>query len=218
MKFVYIKSLIFTLVLALIANALWLVELLQVIGWEGMDWVSYLHYSVFIIALFAVAAYVLPFRWIHHISWMQIGQAALETYPATVVAFFLAKTILFSIYTRLYGYLNGNMLLLLLVVVVLLISFSIHFVTKKSLRRVRWGHGFFVAAGIVTVVPLSIMTVRFFPGFSEEASFVSAVKMGYPFFWIVVMMGVLGLRTAMWKPEIDVPVTQEDILDDLPED
>lgn len=218
MKFAYIKSLVFTLLLALVANALWLAELLQVVGWEGMGWVSYLHYSVFVIALFAVAAYVLPFRWIRQVSWMQVGQAALETYPATVVAFFLAKTILFSIYTRLYGYLNGNMLLLLLVVVVLLISFSIHFVTKKSLHRVRWGHGFFVAAGIVTVVPLSIMTVRFIPGFSHDASFVSAVKMGYPFFWIVIMMGILGLRTAMWRPEPDVPATQEDILDDLPED
>ncbi|MBK7871281.1 MAG: hypothetical protein IPJ74_11690 [Saprospiraceae bacterium] len=139
-------------------------------------------------------------------------------YPATLVAFFLAKTILFSIYTQLYGYLNGNALLALLLVVVLLIAFSIHFVTKKTLHRVRWGHGFFIALGIVTVVPLSILTVRLLPGFGEHKSFVDAVKMGYPFFWITVMMGLLGMRTAMWKPESDVTVTQEDILDDFSEE
>ncbi len=212
----YLKAIFLTLGLAFFANALWLIEITRFIGWEGMEWVSSLHYSVFVIALLAVVAYVLPFRFVRQVSWAQAGQATLEMYPATLVAFFLAKTLLFSLYMQLYGYLNRNLMLLVLGLVVVLISFSIHFVTQKSLHRVHWVHGLFVAAGIMMVVPLSTMTVRFLP--SNGVTFIDAVKMGFSYFWIVLMMGVLGIRTASWKPKSDVNPAQDNILDDLPED
>ncbi|HMO37785.1 MAG TPA: hypothetical protein PKC76_08425 [Saprospiraceae bacterium] len=218
MKIVYLKVAVYTLLLALSANVLWLLELANTGSSDDGEWISQLHYSVFVIALLAVMAYVLPFRWLHRIPWMPVGQAILEIYPATLVAFFLSKTILFSIYTRLYGYLNGNLLLALLVLVVLLISFSIHFVTKKNLRPVRWGHVFFVATGIISTVPFSILTARFLPEFSGGSTFVDAVRMGYPYGWIVLMMGLLGTRTALWEPASEEPETQDHILDDLPEE
>ncbi|MDX1940833.1 MAG: hypothetical protein SFU99_09805 [Saprospiraceae bacterium] len=218
MQIFHIRSLIIAVIFGVLSNALWLAEIKLIVGWEGLGWLSYIHYSVFIIALFSVLSYVMPFYFIRDISRRQFWQATLEMYPATLVAFFLAKTILFSIYTQFYGYLNSNSLLALLLVVVLLIAFSIHFITKKTLHRVRWGHGLFIALGMVTVVPLSILSVELFPGFGNGSGFVDAVKMGYSFFWITVMMGLLGMRTAMWKPESEATITQDDILDDLSEE
>jgi len=206
------------LTLAILSNALWLGELTQIVGWESMAWLAHLHYSVFIIALLAVVAYVMPFRLIHRTPWLQIGQAVLEIYPATLIAFFLAKTILFSIHTRLYGYFNFYIFVGLLILVVLLISFSIHLVTLKLMRRVRFTHGFYIAIGIVMTVPLSLATVRLIPGLNGDTSFVSAVKMGYPFFWIVILMGFLGSRSAVWREKSALETTKDDILDDLPEE
>ncbi len=215
----WLPTLLLIMLLAVLSNALWLLEVLFVSGWEGIAWLSLrLHYGALAAALCAVFAYLLPFRTLRNAAWANLGIAALEIYPAALIAFFLAKTLLFSLYTRFYGYLNSNLLLLLLGLVVLLISFSIHFVTKGQLHRVRWGHGFFVAAGIVTVVPLSMLSVQMLPGFGTGITFVDAVKMGYPFFWIVVMMGLLGIRTASWQPESEVEIVENDILDDWRDD
>lgn len=214
----WLPLILFPIALAILSNALWLGELTQVVGWESLAWLSHLHYSVFIIALLAVVAYVIPFRIIHRTPWLELGQAVLEIYPATLIAFFLSKTILFSIHTQWYGYFNYYIFVGLLVLVVLLISFSIHLVTLKLLRRVRFTHGFYMAIGIVMAVPLSLATVRLLPAFNGDVSFVSAVKMGYPFFWIVMLMGFLGMRSAVWQVKTPIETTQEDILDDLPEE
>lgn len=203
-----------SLVLALVANALWLGEIFWIVGWEGFSWISHLHYSVFVIALLAVVAYVLPFRMLHRTPWIYVGQAILEIYPATLIAFFLAKTLLFSIHTQFFGYLNYSAMVALLIVVVLLISFSIHLVTSKLLRRVRFTQGIYVAVGIMLALPLSFATIRIFPAWATSHSFVDAVKMGYPFFWIVLLMGFLGIRSAIWTAKPD-HIHQEDILDDF---
>ncbi len=206
------------LLLALSANALWLSEIFLVRGGGGIDWAFPTHYSVFVIALLAVIAYLLPFRFIRSAAYSQLIRSAAEIYPVTLIAFFLSKTIFFSLYSGFYGYLSPNLFRLLLVLLVLLVSFSIHFVTRRNLHRIRWGHGFFVAAGIITVVPLSILTVRFFSGFGEGRTFVDAIKMGYPYFWIVGMMGLLGTRTALWGVVQEQAFFKSDILDDLTED
>lgn len=209
---------LYTLLLALLANALWLSEIFLVHGWEGIHWAFPVHYSVFVIALLAVIAYLLPFRFIRSAPYSQLIRSTAEIYPVTLIAFFLSKTIFFSLYSGFYGYLSAYPFRLLLVLLVLLVSFSIHFVTRRNLHRIRWGHGFFVAAGILSVVPLSILTVRFLPGFGEGSTFVDAIKMGYPYFWIVGMMGLLGMRTALWGSPQERVFSKSNILDDLTEE
>jgi hypothetical protein len=46
-----------------------------------------------------------------------------------------------------------------------------------------------LVAVFITVVPASLATVEWIPGFGNGITFVDAVKMGYPMFWINVLLG-----------------------------
>ena len=54
-------SAIVILVLAFFANTIWLYEILYRFGWLSLDWLAYQLWSIYVINLFVIIAYLLPF-------------------------------------------------------------------------------------------------------------------------------------------------------------
>jgi hypothetical protein len=42
-------------------------------------------------------------------------------------------------------------------------------------------------------IPLSLITILLIPGFGHQTGWIDAVKMGYPVFWVTVLLGVAGV-------------------------
>lgn len=212
------KPLLGILGLALLAYALWLVEINYLIGWEGTEWLAHTHYSVFVIAALVVLAYLLPLRLLAHKPLVVLAKAGIELYFVTLAAYLLEKLVLLTLYTQFYGFLNRDWLLILQVLVLAMTVLSFYFVTQRWLQSLRWQQTLVFGAAMLLPYPLSVLSARLLFNFSKNPAFLDAIKWGYPFFWITLLMGIAGLiATKNFTKKVAFPV-QEDILDDLPDE
>jgi len=217
-RMAWIKPFLFILVLALLAFAGWFVEINYFIGWEGAEWLSYNHYSVFGIAALVVIAYLLPLYLIARKPMQRLWKAGVELYFVVLAAYFLEKLVLITLYTQFYGFLNPDWLLVMQVLVLVMTVMSFHFVTQRWLESLRWQQTLVFGAAMLLPYPLSLLSVQYLFNFSNDTLLMDAVKMGYPFFWITLLMGIAGLIATQNFTKTLAPPTQEDILDDLPEE
>lgn len=209
--------LLYILGLALLAYALWFVEINYFIGWEGMEWLTPTHYSVFGIAALVVVAYLLPLRLLSKKPLNALAKAGIELYFVALAAYFLEKLVLLTLYTQFYGFLNPDWLLVLQVLVLVMTVLSFHFVTQRWLQPLRWQQTLVFGAAMLLPYPLSLLSARYLFHFNQ-GGILDAIKIGYPFFWITLLMGIAGLIATQNFTKALAPVAQEDILDDLPEE
>lgn len=212
------KPFLLVLLLALLAYVLWFLEIHYAVGWEGSAWLSYSHYSVFVIAALVVLAYLLPIRLMLHQPLSRLAKAATELYFVALAAYFLEKLILITLFTQFYGFLDRNWLLLLQVLVIAMTVMSFYFITQRWLERLRWEQIVVFAIAMLLPYPLSLYSVQYLFNFSESEGFTDAIKMGYPFFWITLLMGIAGILATRHFKKATPPLPKEDILDDLPEE
>lgn len=212
------KPLFGILVLALLAYALWFAEIHYFIGWEGTEWLSYTHYSIFGIAAMVVISYLLPLRLLSNKPWSLLAKAGTELYFVVLAAYFLEKLVLLTLYTQFYGFLNRDWLLVLQVLVIAMTVLSFYFITQRWLQALRWQQTLIFGAAMLLSYPLSLLSVRYLFNFSKDRIFLDAIKMGYPFFWITLLMGIAGLIATKNFNKSPAPPTQEDILDDIREE
>jgi hypothetical protein len=212
------KPLIFSLLLALLAYSLWWLELTYRIGWEADGWLSYTPYSVFGIAALLVVAYLLPIGMALQTAQGSLLQAGIELYFVTLAAYFLERLILITQYTQFYGFFSKDGLLIVQIVVLAMTAWSFYLITQRWIQPLRWQQSLVLGAAMTLPYPLSLLFIQPLFNFSDQNSFSDAVKMGYPFFWIVLLMGVAGLFTTKFLHKTHTPAGLEDILDDLPEE
>jgi hypothetical protein len=46
-----------------------------------------------------------------------------------------------------------------------------------------------IVAVFISIIPASLISIEWIKGFATSVSFVESVKMGYPLFWLNVMLG-----------------------------
>lgn len=212
------KPVLLIFFLALLAYGLWFAEIHFFIGWDGMEWLPYSHYSVFGIAALVVAAYLAPFWMLRSASMSRLAKAGIELYFVVLAAYFLEKLILLTLFTQFYGFLDQDWLLLLQVLVLAMTVLSFYFITQRWLEPLRWQQLLVFAAAIILPYPLSLLSLRFLFHFGAGFGFTESFKIGYPFFWIVLLLGIAGIiATQNFKKPIQQTL-QEDILDDLGEE
>lgn len=214
----WVKPILFIFLLALLAYGLWVAEIHYIIGWEGAEWLSYSHYSVFGIAALLVVSYLLPFWFLPSTSFNRLAKAGVELYFLVLAAYFLEKLILLTLFTQFYGFLDRDWLLMLQILVFAMTTLSFYFITQRWLKPLHWQQMLVFGAALLLPYPLSLLSLRFLFNFNNGYEFTDAFKMGYPFFWIVLLMGIAGIiATHNFKKSI-LPTSQEDILDDLGEE
>ncbi len=191
--------LIVPIVAGIIGLLMWWYELHELIGWQGMKWIRQPITSVYIIPFLIVLAFILPMRIELE---MPIGWTILYIgllYGASLGAYFLAKQIFYTLYTRgLIGGDNGIITLSIwkLMATVILLSI-IYFIPMRHFHKTTDGmHILTIMVAIISVVPASLICVEQFPLWTRGTAFIDAVKLGYPIFWMPIFLGWLSTAAA----------------------
>ena len=204
--------------LAMISMGIWQLEIINRFGWAGLAWLNKGHFSIYLITIFVILAYLLPFSSRMKDSRWHLLYPGMVLFLISIIGFHLGKTLLFIAFSR-FSLVPLPILLAAIILLWGLTAYFFHVVTKRWIAPVKKSHFFLVIISIIGTIPLSLITVKFYNGPSSDqyTSFVDAVKTGLPYFWIVINLGITGLYTNQFliADEPASPVlTREDILDD----
>jgi hypothetical protein len=197
--------------LGLVAFGLWLWEVLKVKGWPGLAWLNgYPYAAIGVVALVAVAILVV-------VGDRRTPARRFAAFLACATSiglgcFELARESIFALYSRDHlAILNAGSLasrigtvaaIAALPVAAVLAAVGIWAAVRFFLRRLTAWTILFLVVALGLVVPASMLTVRVFPALYGYTDHVHAVKMGYPVFWVVVLVAAavaLGSRFSAMK-------------------
>jgi len=193
-----IKSALWVFVLSVMAWGIWLYEIVDVIGWPGLRWLSQNMYSPYLITLLSAVAYSIPFWSTQKISKAKVIVSVFLLYSIATVCFEAGRFFCYLLYCRVCAFSFPVLILLLVMAFCLfpLLGIVFWWVTNKYLVPCRKRNILLIAIFASLMLPLSLLTIRIQPGIILGSDWVDAVKMGYPAFWIINLLGASGLVIA----------------------
>ncbi|PHN07260.1 hypothetical protein CRP01_06420 [Flavilitoribacter nigricans DSM 23189 = NBRC 102662] len=206
--------------MALAAITLWLTELIWRTGWDEFSWLWGSQSSIFGIIALVVIAYLLPVGVIRGISWKKLWLPGLELYFVGIIAFFLTKSIVYSLFLPFPVFdLSPYLLWLIMAMLVVTTASSFYYMTKNYLYPVKIAFIPLMVGAELLAAALSVLTAYLF---MERGSFdqilLAAVRAGFPFFFITLLLGlmsVLSLRKLTLLRRGEPGEQQDEILDDM---
>lgn len=221
MKNSTIPLLLLIIPLALTANILWLYEIVRMIGWDGTQWVRQEHFSIFIINGLAIFAYFFPIwqnpevrdRFKNKTNILIV--ALILLYSCTMTSYYIAKWFLLA--SRWYFAMNPHFGVLLALILLVGTPMLFHWISHKFFFPIVKKQIIALILGIMLTFYLSCLSIDYYSGYGSGKNLVDAIKMGYPFFWIVLMMGGIGIATNRWwlltEERRKLLLEHEDVLD-----
>lgn len=203
--------------LALASITLWLTELIVQNSWTDDSWLWSSQYAIFGIDLFATLAYLIPIRLLKGISRQRLIMPGLQLYFIGLITFFLGKSIIYSIFSP-FGILelDSRLLWAMLLTLMLTTTSSLYYLTRNHLYPVKAAFVPLMIGVQLLAVILSVATTYFF--LSEVFSLhnlVETVKLGIPFFYFTLLLGLFSIFCIRKLPFITEEERQEEILDDV---
>ncbi|MCP4438636.1 MAG: hypothetical protein GY810_06790 [Aureispira sp.] len=196
--------LLLILLSAIAANALWVFEILYIIGWSGTRWVYIdFYYSTLIINFLVVNAFLMPLcvGTKHKKNYWKL---MIGLYLVSIFAFYMAKPLFLSFFMPFFFH----------IFLVGMVCFFYYIFTYYLLEKLSFWFILALFISIVAVVFESEFISQNFAIYGPTGNFADATKMGYPFFFITINMGLLGIMTRHWGiKEKQIPVL-DDVLDD----
>ena len=177
--------------LSIMSLVVWLFEIVVKIGWVSLAWLSEDLFSPYLICLLVSIAYIQPF-WIryHHIDGKLI-LTTLTLFVLNVTVYILADIVLKGFFSKLAFEKNTPVVMAL--ITALLFGLGYYFTTNMLIFKVKKKYALLFVACPILMFVLGIVTNFFIRGFATSWGFVDAVKMGFPQFWICILMGFLGI-------------------------
>ncbi|MCP4437335.1 MAG: hypothetical protein GY810_00010 [Aureispira sp.] len=170
---------------------IWLYEINSIIGWNSLEWLNQELYSIYIITLLVVISYLLPIAKISQVGMARVLVCGLTMYGAAIGGFILARGVFYDLYNKIPESINHYAWSIWkLFAIVLLVAIVFFLLKQWLLDATDRFHILTLIVALIAVVPMSLITVEYIPGFGVEDHFVDAVKMGYPVFWINVLLGI----------------------------
>lgn len=181
-------ALLLPLLLGVGAWGIWIYEMTQVVGWHGLEWLRVELVSVYVVTGISVLSYLLPiFMW-SRAKWYWNLVCFLGMYAAGLGGYWMGRYLLVRLYSRV-PHDHHIMHLWALFFVLLVVSSVFFFLKQYFLFKSGSFHVLTLMAVFIAVVPASLGMVEWFPGFGSMHSFVDSVKMGYPVFWVNLLLG-----------------------------
>lgn len=199
-------SLIFIFVFSSLGMGLWLYEIVEIKKWAGLNWLSDQLYSPFIAALLAVFAFMTPFLVNKQLTLKNAIVSINIFYTVNIICFQIGKQLCYELYSR-FWLLSGTSSDILLIPLIglalfIFLGLSYWFVTNKFVKKNKKLNSFFITILLLLSIPLSLLTIQINSGFGSGTDWVDTVKMGYPIFWITMLLGFSGLIIAR-QPDIN---------------
>lgn len=211
MATIRISDLLTPFLLALVAALLWHYEANIVLRVADDGWLQAHHWSPYLVLAAATTAYLLPFHRYRRIGSAELLGAGVEIYLILVVTYYLARTILFSLYAGFSGMLSPPLLWLVLTGIVLLSAYNMWLSTRRRLGGVRPGFWWLLTGALLAPFPLAWLTGLLL-GTSADA--LTLVRTGLVHFYLVLLLGLLALHLTAATGHALRP-EQEDVLDDV---
>ena len=195
------QALIGILLLAVLAEAIWLYEIVVKISWTGLTWLKRDLFSPYVICACAATAYIVPFIVKYRLVDGKVVLTWLSFICLNIAMFYFGETVLKKIFSPLIAFLSlrENIKIRLFgLFAVAAFAFGYYQITDKLILKVRKQQVVLFILSVVLMFVLGNITVFLLRGFGHGDSLVDAVKMGYPQFWICILLGLSGIFTVAY--------------------
>jgi hypothetical protein len=176
---------------AFLAWGLWFGEVCWIKGWRGLAWLSGFNWSALpICALVAiVSAYLLDGRssWSRRTAFVGVG------FISMLAAFLAGRWAVFELFSGPTTPSHAVPAVLVVAIALLGVSAGLTVAASRWLSPLHVWTGILVAAALLLVVPLSLVTIQVIPALNGSSDAVHSVKMGFPVFWTALLVP-LALR------------------------
>lgn len=207
-------SLISIFLLAILGWVFWLYEIVAKIGWASLDWLNQDLFSPYLICLLVSVAYIHPF-WVRYKN--IDGKLILTTltlFVLNVSVFLLGDVVLRTIFSRLSFLQSGFYKFNTSMGLILLFGLGYFFITDKLIFKIKTKYALLFLACPLLMFVLGTFTNFFIRGFATSWGVIDSIKMGFPQFWICVLMGLLGIYiSSTYDENTEGVVVDENILD-----
>ena len=201
------QALIGILLLAILAQAIWLYEIVVKIGWTGIEWLKRELFSPWGVSVCAATAYILPFIVKYKLIDSKVILTWLSLICINIAVFYFGEIVLKKLFSPLITLLSfGESIKIRLfgLFAVGFFTFGYNQITDNLILKVRKQQVVLFLLAIFLMFILGSMTVFVLRGFGQGSSLVDAVKMGYPQFWICILLGLSSILTIMYFSDEEV--------------
>jgi hypothetical protein len=187
------QSLFIILSLAVTSIAIWLFEMTKVVGWSSLDWLQADLISPYVICCLAAICFMTPIV----LKYRKIDSKIILTFLTlsliNIATFFLAETFLKGVFNRLSFFSEKNSFYALGLITFVGFALSYYFVTHYLIVNMPKLFVFVFATSEILMFLLAMITAYFIRGYGNNGYIADAVKMGYPQFWICILLGLCGV-------------------------
>jgi hypothetical protein len=181
--------------LGTVSMILWLTEIIYRVGWNGIEWIVTDLKSVYLLTLLAVLSYVLPMIFLSKVKVRNTIISLTLLYLFSLLGYFATKWIFRQLFDKIGD--DTHVLYVWLLIFDVTVIAAIFYYTKQYflLKSERF-HLMTIVAVFISIVPASLISIEWVKGFASTESFVDAVKMGYPVFWLNILLGWVSYAMA----------------------
>ncbi len=173
---------------ALLSQVIWLLEIVVTIGWKGDAWLKRDLYAPVLICLFAALTYITPF-WVRY---RKIDTRII----LTVLTFYMINFscyLLADVFFKGLHYHSTPLLKVLGILIFIIFAGGYYYVTNELIMPIKKRFALLFVLCELMMYILSMICHFIFSGFDTTVQWVGAVKMGYPAFWINILLGISGI-------------------------
>lgn len=181
--------------LSFVAWGTWLYEIVEIIGWPYTKWLTHTIYSPYIITFFAAFGYSIPFLLTTTVKTGKILIVLFLLYIVNIAFFEVSRFLCYILYCR--QCLSSAIMLVFFITLAFslfpLFGLVYWWITNKYIMPCKRRVIAIIAIFAFLMLPLSMVTIWLFPGLGTGTDWVDAVKMGYPVFWVIILLGISGI-------------------------
>ena len=186
------------IIMAAIFNiSFWLFEIVVIKKWASLNWLKPPLYAPYVIALLTTIAYLTPIQLHYRASRFNWLKSVGGLYFFSLAAFYAGKQLCYALYSRYWIITKIDLAIGCIAIGLLFTGLAVacYFSSRQLKRSISYKPIFANATLFFCVIPLSLLSVKLIPGYGAGSGWIDAVKMGYPAFWITILLGVAALRT-----------------------
>jgi hypothetical protein len=172
---------------AFVAWALWMAEILWIKGWTGLTWVNEFNWSA--IPICALIAILCSYFVAAHASWDHRSLFLASAFAMIFAAFVVGRDAAINFFTG-YFFVPATIEPIKILVVGLFLSIGLAVAANRWLAPLHYWTAVLIAGSLILAIGLSVLTIQEFPALSGNQDFIHVFKMGYPVFWITLLLPI----------------------------
>lgn len=179
----------------------WLFEIVVIKKWASLNWLKPPLYAPYAIALLTTIAYLAPIQLHYRASRFNWFTAVGGLYFFSLAEFYAGKQLCYALYSRYWIITKIDFAIGCTAIGLLFagLAAACFFSSRQLSHEISYKPIFTNAILFICVIPLSLLSIKLIPGYGTSSGWIDAVKMGYPAFWITILLGVAAMRTIRFQ-------------------